>query len=77
MPGQNAHSLGLTGRERFSINGSGDPSGLMVTVVALPDDGGKPVTRALAKLLEEYLARVLQPVRESFLKRRYDVVAGR
>lgn len=39
-------------------------------------DGGKPVTRAQAKLLEEYLARVLQPVRESFLKRSYDIVAG-
>lgn len=39
-------------------------------------DGGKPVTRAQAKLLEEYLDRVLQPVRDSFLKRSYDVVAG-
>ena len=31
------------GFERFSISGSGDPAGLMVNVVALPDDGGKPV----------------------------------
>ncbi|UJR83064.1 Ppx/GppA phosphatase family protein [Sandaracinus amylolyticus] len=39
-------------------------------------DDGKPVTKAQERLLGEYLDRMLQPVRESFLKRSYDVVAG-
>lgn len=39
-------------------------------------EDGKPVTRAQDKLLTEYLDRMLAPVRESFLRRSYDVVAG-
>lgn len=39
-------------------------------------DEGKPVTKAQERLLHEYLERMLQPVRESFLRRAYDVVAG-
>jgi aconitate hydratase len=44
LPGQNVQSLGLTGRERFTITGAGDPSRRTVTVVATPDDGGKQVS---------------------------------
>jgi len=40
--GQNAQSLGLTGRESFSITGGSDPARKTVTVVATPD-GGKPI----------------------------------
>ena len=39
-------------------------------------DNGKPVTQAQEKLLVEYVDRMLAPVRESFLRRSYDVVAG-
>nr|PZN68594.1 MAG: aconitate hydratase AcnA [Pseudomonadota bacterium] len=44
QPGQNAQTLGLTGRERYTITGAGDPSRRTVTVVATPDDGGRQVT---------------------------------
>lgn len=36
----------------------------------------KPVTKAQDRLLREYVERMLQPVRESFLRRAYDLVAG-
>lgn len=36
----------------------------------------KPVTKAQERLLTEYIERMLQPVRESFVRRAYDVVAG-
>jgi exopolyphosphatase/guanosine-5'-triphosphate,3'-diphosphate pyrophosphatase len=39
-------------------------------------DGGQPVTRGQESLLTEYVERMLGPVRESFLRRSYDVVAG-
>jgi exopolyphosphatase/guanosine-5'-triphosphate,3'-diphosphate pyrophosphatase len=39
-------------------------------------DDGKPVTKAQARLLDEYVERVLGPVRENFARRNYDVVAG-
>jgi exopolyphosphatase / guanosine-5'-triphosphate,3'-diphosphate pyrophosphatase len=39
-------------------------------------DEGKPVTKPQERLLNEYLERMLAPVRESFLRRSYDVVAG-
>lgn len=39
-------------------------------------DDGKPVTKAQDRLLAEYLERMLAPVRESFLRRSYDVVAA-
>jgi aconitate hydratase len=42
MPGQNAASLGLTGKESFDISGGSDPSRKTVSVVATPD-GGKPI----------------------------------
>ena len=41
--GQNAQSLGLTGKETYSITGASDASRRTVEVVATPDDGGKPV----------------------------------
>ena len=42
LPGQNAQSLGLTGKESFSISGGSDPARKTVSVVATPD-GGKPI----------------------------------
>ncbi|HWL61616.1 MAG TPA: aconitate hydratase AcnA [Steroidobacteraceae bacterium] len=42
-PGTNAQSLGLTGKETFSITGATDASRRMVEVVATPDGGGKPI----------------------------------
>jgi aconitate hydratase len=43
-PGQNPQSLGLTGKEIYSISGAADPSRKTVTVIATPSDTGKPVT---------------------------------
>ena len=43
LPGQNAASLGLTGRELFSIEGLSQGDAREVTVTATPDTG-KPVT---------------------------------
>jgi aconitate hydratase len=43
-PGQNAASLGLTGRETYSITGAADPARRSVSVVATPDGGGPPVS---------------------------------
>ncbi len=43
QPGQNAQSLGLTGREVFDIAGLGDATAKQVTVTATPQCG-KPVT---------------------------------
>jgi aconitate hydratase len=43
-PGQNPASLGLTGRERYAIEGLGENSAATVTVTATPDDGGQPRT---------------------------------
>lgn len=37
-------------------------------------DDGKPVTKAQDRLLSEYVERMLAPVRESFIKRSYDLV---
>jgi aconitate hydratase len=42
-PGQSPQSLGLTGKEVFSIAGGNDAARQTVTVVATPVDGGKPV----------------------------------
>jgi aconitate hydratase len=42
LPGQNASSLGLTGREVFAIKGLTDPAAREVTVTATPD-GGQPI----------------------------------
>ncbi|MDQ3032845.1 MAG: Ppx/GppA family phosphatase [Myxococcota bacterium] len=39
-------------------------------------ENGNPVTRSQDRLLTEYLDRMLGPVRESFLRRSYDVVAA-
>jgi aconitate hydratase len=44
MPGENAASLGLTGKETFTIAGAGDLTARTVTVTATPQDGSKPVT---------------------------------
>jgi aconitate hydratase len=41
--GQNVESLGLTGRETYSIEGLGDGSAREVTVTAVPDDGAAPI----------------------------------
>ena len=42
QPGQNAQSLGLTGKEVFEITGLGEPTAKEVTVTATPP-GGKPL----------------------------------
>jgi aconitate hydratase len=39
LPGQNAQSLGLTGKERFDIEGGSDPKRKTVGVTATPDSG--------------------------------------
>jgi len=39
MPGQNAQSLGLTGKEKFDIEGGSDPKRKTVGVTATPDSG--------------------------------------
>jgi aconitate hydratase len=44
VPGQNAQSLGLTGKESFDIIGGSDPTRKLVSVTATPDDGGKPIS---------------------------------
>jgi aconitate hydratase len=43
LPGENAQSLGLTGRESFAIVGGSDPARKTVNVMATPDGGGKPI----------------------------------
>jgi aconitate hydratase len=42
--GQNAQSLGLTGREVIDIAGVADAASKTVKVVATPENGGKPIT---------------------------------
>jgi aconitate hydratase len=42
LPGQNAQSLGLTGKESFDLTGITEPGAKTVAVTATPD-GGKPV----------------------------------
>jgi aconitate hydratase len=42
QPGQNAQSLGLTGKEVYEITGLGNPAAKEVSVVATPE-GGKPI----------------------------------
>jgi aconitate hydratase len=44
LPGQNAQSLGLTGREVFDISGLATGDAKNVQVTATPADGGKPVS---------------------------------
>jgi len=44
LPGQNAQSLGLTGREVFDISGLTVGDAKEVSVVATPPDGGKPIS---------------------------------
>jgi aconitate hydratase len=39
LPGQNAQGLGLTGKERFDIEGGSDPKRKTVRVTATPDSG--------------------------------------
>jgi len=43
LPGQNAQSLGLTGREVFEITGLTGGDAKQVSVVATPPEGGKPI----------------------------------
>ncbi len=43
LPGQNAASLGLTGKEAFAIEGGSDPTRKTVAVTATPDGGGAPI----------------------------------
>jgi aconitate hydratase len=44
LPGQNAQSLGLTGREVFDITGLTVGEAREVSVIATPPDGGKPIS---------------------------------
>lgn len=50
MPGENADTLGLTGKETFSIEGLGDGSAKQVTVVAVADDGSEKRFQAQVRL---------------------------
>ena len=43
-PGENVASLGLSGLETYNIIGLGDGSAKEVTVSAIPDKGGNPIT---------------------------------
>jgi aconitate hydratase len=43
LPGQNATSLGLTGKESYAISGGSDAARKTVAVVATPDGEGKPI----------------------------------
>ena len=43
-PGENVASLGLSGLESYNISGLGDGSAKEVTVSAIPDNGGNPIT---------------------------------
>jgi aconitase A len=43
MPGENALSLGLTGRETYEIAGLGNADAKTVKVTATPEGGGKPI----------------------------------
>ena len=43
LPAQTALTLGLTGKETFSLTGGSDASRKTVSVIATPADGGKPV----------------------------------
>jgi len=43
LSGQNAQSLGLTGKESFAIVGGSDPARKTVSVTATPDGGGAPI----------------------------------
>jgi aconitate hydratase len=44
LPGQNAQSLGLTGREVFDISGLTVGDAKEVSVIATPPEGGKPIS---------------------------------
>ncbi|HTB36592.1 MAG TPA: aconitate hydratase AcnA, partial [Reyranella sp.] len=43
LPGENAQSLGLTGKESFDLTGITKPGAKTVSVTATPPDGGKPL----------------------------------
>jgi aconitate hydratase len=43
VDGQNAQSLGLTGRETFDFGDLENAEARKVTVTATPEDGGKPI----------------------------------
>jgi aconitate hydratase len=60
-PGQTAQSLGLTGKEEFSIVGGNDPTLHTVAVVANPPDAGKPV-------LFEALVRIDTPKEREYFR---------
>jgi aconitate hydratase len=44
LPGQNAQTLGLTGREIIDISGLGAGDAKNVSITATPPDGGKPIS---------------------------------
>jgi len=50
LPGENAASLGLTGREIFSIEGLDDGNASHVTVRAMRDDGSVSEFQAKVRL---------------------------
>jgi aconitate hydratase len=50
MPGENAESLGLTGKERFTIEGLGDGSSETVSVSASAEDGGVTTFQARVRI---------------------------
>ncbi|HHO69684.1 MAG TPA: aconitate hydratase AcnA [Gammaproteobacteria bacterium] len=50
LDGENAQSLGLTGRERYDIEGLGDGSAKQVTVTATADDGSTTTFQARVRI---------------------------
>ncbi len=50
MPGENAQTLGLTGKESYDIQGLGDGSAKMVTVTAKSDDGASKTFDARVRI---------------------------
>jgi aconitate hydratase len=52
LDGESRESLGLSGRERYSITGLADGQSDRATVAAMPDEGGEPITFQLRVCLD-------------------------
>jgi len=67
MPGENADSLGLTGKETYTIKGLGDGSSETVTVTA-QTDGGKLTTFQARVRIHAKGSGILPPRRHTALR---------
>jgi aconitate hydratase len=50
MPGENAESLGISGKETFDIDGLGDGTSETVTVTATAEDGSVKTFKARVRI---------------------------